>query len=125
MKRTIAVISLTGFLSFTGIFVFVYLFRAFRYPEPTASAPVVIWHGDPMMRAVLAAVLFTMGLVLLLLLAVARSDARSSGSVKVRADLWEWVSARAADTNEPAERIVDRAIAWHRDQLGEHAASDG
>jgi hypothetical protein len=77
-----------------------------------------VWHGDPMTRALLAAVLFIIGLILLLLLAVARSEVRRTGSVKVRPDLWEWVTTRAAETNEPEERIVDRAIAWHRDRLG-------
>ena len=117
MKRTIAILSLAGFLVFTGIFVFVYLFRAYRLPEPPWGTTVFLWHGDPMTRAILAAVLFTIGLVLLLLLFVARSGGRRGGTVKVRPDLWEWVTTRAEDTDEPPERIVDRAITAHRDRL--------
>lgn len=116
MKRALAVVSLTGFLVFTGVFVFVYLFRAFRYPAPLGDATVVLWHGDPMARAMLAAVLFAIGLILLLI-ALVRTDADRPGAVQVRPDLWEWVRDRAEETNEPPERLVDRAIAMHRDRL--------
>jgi hypothetical protein len=124
MKRTLATISLAGFLAFTGIFLFVYLFRAFRLPAPAGEATVYVWHGDPMTRALLAAVLFAIGLILMLILAVARSEVRTAGSVKVRPDLWEWVTTRAEETNEAPERIVDRAISGHRDRLGGGMSTD-
>jgi len=123
--RTLAVISLIGFLAFTGAFVFVYLFRAFRLPAPPTDTTVYVWHGDPMMRAVLTAVLFGVGLILFLILAVARTEVRRAGSVRVRPDLWEWVTTRAAATDELPERVVDRAISGYRDRLGGGMSGDG
>jgi len=81
MKRTLAVLTLTGFLLFTGSYIFVYLFRAFRVAEPNGVTPVYLWHGDPMTRAILVAVLFVLGLVLLLFLATISPGGRS-GSIR-------------------------------------------
>ena len=117
MRRTLTVLVLIGFLTFTGIYVFVYLFRAFRLPDPVGEPTVYIWHGDPMIRAVLVAVLFLIGLVLLLFVSIATSARRRDGSVKVRSDLWEWLNQRAEDTNEDPDRIAERALAQYRDEV--------
>jgi hypothetical protein len=116
MKRTLAVLSLTGFLLFTGSYIFVYLFRAFRIAEPQSITAVYVWHGDPMTRAILVAVLFVLGLVLLLFLATATGS--RSGSIRIRSDLWEWLTQRASETNEDPDRLAERAIAAYRDRLG-------
>ena len=116
MRRTIAVVVLIGFLCFTGIYVFVYLFRAFRLPEPAQDLTVQIWHGDPMTRAVLVAVLFLIGLVLLLFVSTSTPSAGRSGTVQVRSDLWEWLSDRAEQTNEDPGRIAERALARYREE---------
>lgn len=115
MRRTLTLTVLVGFMVFTGIYVFVYLFRAFRLPEPPADLTVQIWHGDPMTRALLAAVLFLIGLILLLF-ASTWSSTRRSGTVQVRSDLWDWLTRRAAETNEDPQRIADRALARYRDE---------
>jgi hypothetical protein len=118
MKRTLAVLTLTGFLLFTGSYIFVYLFRAFRVAEPQGVTPVYLWHGDPMTRAILVAVLFVLGLVLLLFLATISPGGRS-GSIRIRSDLWEWLTQRASETNEDPDRLAERAIAAYRDRLGD------
>ena len=123
MKRTLALLVLLGFLAYTGAYVFVYLFRAFRLPEPTASETVSIWHGDPMTRAVLAAVLFAIGLLILLFVSLSQSQFRREGSVQLRPDLWEWVNQRAEDTNDTPQRITERAVAAYRDHLDEGVRS--
>jgi NADH:ubiquinone oxidoreductase subunit 5 (subunit L)/multisubunit Na+/H+ antiporter MnhA subunit len=116
MRRTLALAVLIGFLGFTGIYLFVYLFRAFRLPEPAQDLTVQIWHGDPMTRAVLVAVLFAIGLILLLLVTTATTASRRSGTVQVRPDLWEWLTRRAEETNDDPHRIADRALARYRDE---------
>ena len=118
MKRLLTLIALLGFLVYTGAFVFVYLFRAFRLPEPVDEQVVLVWHGDPMTRAVLAAVLFAIGLLMLLFLSVSSDRRRGDDHVQIRSDLAEWVNQRAEDTNESPGRITERAIAAYRDRLG-------
>jgi len=117
MRRSLTVLVLIGFLVFAGIYVFVYLFRAFRLPDPVDQATVYIWHGDPMIRALLVAVLFLIGLVLLLFVTIVTNATRRHGSVKVRPDLWEWLNQRAEDTNEDPGRIAERALAQCRNEL--------
>lgn len=117
MRRTLTILALIGFLIFTGVYLFVYLFRAFRLPEPVGDATVQIWHGDPMIRAILVAVLFLIGLVVLLLVAITTSVSRRSGSLTVRSDLWEWLDDRAEETNEDPGRIAERAIARYRNEV--------
>jgi hypothetical protein len=116
MRRTLAVLVLIGFLGYTGVYVFVYLFRAFRLEEPTTGAAVYVWHGDPMTRAVLVAVLFAIGLLLLLLVALSQPSSRRPGSIEMRADLWQWLVAKGEETNEAPERIAERAVAMYRSQ---------
>lgn len=117
MRRTLTVLVLIGFLVFAGIYVFVYLFRAFRLPDPVDQATVYIWHGDPMIRALLVAVLFLIGLVLLLFVTIVTNATRRHASVNVRPDLWEWLNQRAEDTNEDPGRIAERALAQYRNEL--------
>lgn len=116
MRRTFAVLVLVGFLVYTGVYVFVYLFRAFRLEEPASDAVVYLWHGDPMTRAILVAVLFAIGLLLLLFVSLAGSSYRRAGKIEVRSDLWEWLVERGEETNEAPERIAERALAMYRSQ---------
>lgn len=120
MRRTLTILVLIGFLVLTAVYLFIYLFRAFRLPEPAGEVTVYLWHGDPMTRALLVAVLLLIGLVLLLFLSLTTSVARRSGSVKIRSDLWEWLSRRAQETNEDPNRIADRALARYRDETEGH-----
>ena len=119
MKRILAVLILVGFLVYTGTYIFVYLFRAFRLDEPGSDAVVYVWHGDPMIRTVLVAVLFAIGMLLLLLVLVTRPDASRRGAVRLRSDLWAWLVRRSEATNDTPEAIADRAVAAYRDAIEE------
>lgn len=119
MKRIAALALLLGFLLYTGTYIFVYLFRAFRLTAPAESSVVHVWHGDPMIRAVLVAVLFVIGLLLLLLLMIERGEARREGTVRLRPDLAAWLAERAETTNETADVIAERAVASYRAALEE------
>ena len=119
MKRIAAVVVLLGFLAYSGIYVFVYLFRAFRLPEPVTAGTVNVWHGDPMTRAVLVAVLFAVGLILLLFVFLNRSTYLRAGSVRLRPDLFDWVRTRAEMTNEDPDALAERAIAVYRAAIEE------
>ncbi len=116
MKRVLALIALVCFLIYTGAYIFVYLFRAFRLPEPTGGA-VQIWHGDPFARAILVAVFFMIGLLIVLFLMLMRPGAHRAGSMAVRPDLWQWLVEQGDRTNEPPERIGERAIAIYRARI--------
>jgi hypothetical protein len=102
--------------------VFVYLFRAFRLEEPAGQPVVYLWHGDPMARAILVAVLFSIGLMLIVLVSVYRVTSRREGSLKVRADIWDWLVERADQTNQTPEQLAERALAAYRSRL-EHNRS--
>ncbi len=116
MKRVLAVIALVIFLVYTGAYIFVYLFRAFRLPEPVPGT-VQIWHGDPFARAILVSVFFLIGLLILLVVMLMRPGAHRAGVIRVRPDLWEWLSAQGEMTNEAPERIGERAIATYRARI--------
>ena len=113
MKRTLALVALVCFLIYTGVYIFVYLFRAFRLPDPTAGT-VQIWHGDPFARAILVSVFFTMGLLIALFVMLMRPGAHRAGVIRVRPDLWEWLVDQGELTNEAPERIGERALATYR-----------
>jgi len=117
MARKLIILTLIGFLVFTGTYVFVYLFRAFRLPDPIAGTTVYVWHGDPMTRALLAAVLFVIGLLLLMFMSIVVSTARRSGSVRLRSDLWEWLDRQGEQTNETVDRLAERAVARYREEI--------
>lgn len=70
-----------------------------------------------MARAILVAVLFAIGLLVLQFLFVDRALKARIGSVAIRGDLWDWVNQRAEESNEQPERIVDCALASYRDRM--------
>jgi hypothetical protein len=76
-----------------------------------------------MTRAVLAAVLFAIGLLILLFVSLNQAQFRKEGSVRLRPDLWDWVNRRAEETNETPQRITERSIAAYRDHLDEGVRS--
>lgn len=116
MKRMLALVSLIIFLIYTGTYIFVYLFRAFRLAEPE-SGPVQIWHGDPFARAILVSVFFMIGLLIILFIMLMRPGAHRAGSIVVRSDLWEWLVDQGERTNESPEGIGERAIATYRARI--------
>ncbi|MEA2003198.1 MAG: hypothetical protein U9N84_15090 [Actinomycetota bacterium] len=116
MKRTLGLIALIIFLVYTGAYIFVYLFRAFRLPGP-AGGTVQIWHGDPFARAILVSVFFMIGLLIILFIMLMRPGAHRTGSITVRSDLWEWLTDQGERTNETPESIGERAIAIYRARL--------
>lgn len=116
MKRMLALISLIIFLVYTGAYIFVYLFRAFRLPEPVGD-PVQIWHGDPFARAILVSVFFMIGLLIILFVMLMRPGAHREGSITLRGDLWEWLEDQGERTNESPESIGERAIATYRARI--------
>ncbi len=117
MKRTLALIALICFLIYTGIYIFVYLFRAFRLPEPVTSGTVQIWHGDPMARSILVSVFFMIGLLVVLFVMLMRPGAHRAARVTVRPDLWEWLVEQGRRTNEAPERSGERAIAAYQARI--------
>lgn len=119
MKRIVAVLVLVGFLVYTGTYVFIYLFRAFRLEAPADSAVVYVWHGDPMARAILVAVLFAIGLLLLLFLVIMRAGSARRGAVGLRPDLAAWLTERSEATGETPGALADRAVASYRAAMEE------
>jgi hypothetical protein len=116
-NRRIAIGLLAGFLAYTGAYIFVYLWRAFRLDEYEAARSAGIWHGDPFGRAILVSVLFAIGLIVLVYVAITRQRGTRSGQVRLRSDLWEWLERESAQTNEPPSRLVERAVAAYRGRL--------
>ena len=124
MRRQLPVVALIGllglltFLVYTGVYIFVYMFRAFRETEPIPGEVVQIWHGDPFTRAILVAVLFLIGLVVLLWVGVTRGNIVSRGQqVRFRSDLWAWLVDQGELTNEAPERVAERAVSAYRARL--------
>ena len=79
-KQRIAILSLVGFVIYTGVYIFVYLWRSFRIDEPANLQYVAVWHGDNFSRAILVAVLFLIGLVVTLHLSQLRREG-NAGSI--------------------------------------------
>ncbi len=126
MRRQLPVVALIGllgllsFLVYTGIYIFVYMFRAFRIEEPIPGEFVGVWHGDPFARAILVAVLFLIGLVLLLWVAITRGSIVNRGQqVRFRSDLWDWLVEQGELTNEAPERVAERAVSAYRARVSE------
>lgn len=117
MRRKLAILTLGAFMLYTGAYIFVYLWRAFRIDLPQEVQPVFVHHADPFTRAVLVAVLFLIGLVVLVYLALARHHRLRSGQVSVRQDLWQWLVEQAEETNEPPSRLAERALSSYRTRL--------
>ena len=126
MRRQLPVVALIGvlgllsFLVYTGIYIFVYMFRAFRIEEPIPGEFVGLWHGDPFARAILVAVLFLIGLELLLWVAITRGSIVNRGQqVRFRSDLWDWLVEQGEFTNEAPERVAERAVSAYRARVSD------
>ncbi len=114
-RRVVAVLTLAGFLVATGVYVFVYLVRAFD-ARSTAEVPLVgLWHGDNFSRTILVAIFFLIGQVFAVYLALNRQ--RRAGVLNLRADTGSWLTARSQLTGESEEHIAERAIALYRLRL--------
>ncbi len=114
--RQVAILALVGFMAYTGLYIFVYLYRSFRIDGPDGVQAVGIWHGDPFARAILVAVLFLMGLVVVLHVSLVRRQG-SAGQIRLRGDLQEWLVEQADEMNELPSHLADRAIASYRARL--------
>lgn len=112
-KRLFAILSLIGFVGYTGVYIFVYLWRSFRVDRPDNLEFVAVWHGDNFSRAILVAVLFLIGLVVVLHLSQLRRQGRG-GNISLRADIREWLIEQADETNDDPSRLADRIIGTHR-----------
>lgn len=126
MKRQLPVVGLIGllgllsFLVYTGVYIFVYMFRAFRIDDPVPGEVVQVWHGDPFARAILVSVLFLIGLVVLLWVAVTRGNIVNRGQqVRFRSDLWDWLVEQGELTNQAPERVAERAVSAYRSRVSE------
>ena len=118
MVAMVGLLGLLTFLAYTGVYIFVYLFRAFRTPDPIPSEVVQVWHGDPFTRAILVAILFLIGLVVLLWVGITRGNIVSRGQqVRFRSDLWAWLVDQGDLTNEAPERVAERAVSAYRARL--------
>ena len=118
MVAMVGLLGLLTFLAYTGVYIFVYLFRAFRTPDPIPSEVVQVWHGDPFTRAILVAILFLIGLVVLLWVGITRGNVVSRGQqVRFRSDLWAWLVDQGDLTNEAPERVAERAVSAYRARL--------
>jgi hypothetical protein len=118
VPAVIGLLGLLGFLAYTGVYIFVYLFRAFRTTEPIEGQVIQIWHGDPFARAILVAILFLIGLVVLLWASLIRGSIVGRGQqVRFRSDLWAWLVDQGELTNEAPERIAERAVSAYRARL--------
>jgi hypothetical protein len=116
MKRKLPLVVLAGFLVYTGAYIFVYLWRAFRIRVPGERA-VLIWHGDPFARAILVSILFLIGLVILVHVAIARTHGFRAGQVRLRQDLWDWLVKESEETNESPSRLAERALVAYRARM--------
>ena len=114
--RQLATLALVGFMTYTGAYIFIYLWRSFRIDAPDGVNAVGLWHGDPFVRAILVAVLFLTGLVVVLHVSLLRRQG-GSGQIKLRPDLHEWLVEQADEMNEMPSHLADRAIASYRARL--------
>lgn len=115
MRTKIALVLLTGFLAYTGAYIFIYLFRAFTVEGVQPETYVGLHHADNFSRTLLVGVLFLIAEVFAVYLAT--NTVRKRTSVTVRPDLWDWLSSREQLTGEPATEIAERAISTYRVRL--------
>ena len=115
IRKKIALVLLTGFLAYTGAYVFIYLARAFSVEGLQPAEYVGLHHADNFSRTLLVGILFLIAEVFAVYLALA--TVRKRASVSVRPDLWEWLRAREELTGEPATEIAERAISTYRMRL--------
>lgn len=115
IRRFIAASVLAAFMVATGVYIFVYLARSFQ-PDAGGDRPLVgIWHGDNFSRAILVAILFLIGEVFAVYLAL--SWQRRTKAVNVRPDVLAWLEGRSALTGESTDHITERAISLYRLRL--------
>lgn len=114
MRRKLALLALSGFLLYTGSYLFVYLTRAFRIDRPRPLEYVGLYHGDNFSRVLLVGILFLIGEIFLLYVALA---ARRPRRIDIRPDLWAWLQGRERLTGESADATAERAIAQYRTRL--------
>lgn len=112
-KRRVAMLSLFGFVGYAGAYIFIYLWRSFRIEEPENLQYVALWHGDNFSRSILVAVLFLIGLVVMLHLSLLKRQGHI-GQITLRSDIQEWLVQQAEATNEDPSRLADRAIGTYR-----------
>ena len=117
LSRKLAIGILVGFLAYTGSYIFVYLWRAFRLDKFDVARTAGIYQGDPFARAILVSVFFAIGLVVLVYAAITRQQGVRPGHVRLRPDLWEWLERESAETNESPSRLAERAVAFYRSRL--------
>jgi hypothetical protein len=115
-NRRIAIFSLVGFLGYTGAYIFIYLWRSFRVAEPANLQHVAVWHGDNFSRTILVAVLFLIGLTVVLHMSLLHRQGRA-GEITLRSDIQEWLVQQAEETNEDPSRLADRAIGTYRARI--------
>lgn len=115
MRVKVAIALLAAAMVYTGIYIVVYLARAFDVEQDFPSQLVGLHHADNFSRTLLVAIFFLMGEVLLVYVALARTRRRDA--VSVRKDLWEWLRSREELTGEPADGIAERAISLYRVRL--------
>ncbi|HSR14687.1 MAG TPA: hypothetical protein VLL51_03000 [Gemmatimonadales bacterium] len=116
MLRRLGLYSLLAFVAWTGVYVFVYLWRAFQVDGPTHEV-VRLWHGDNFARSLLVAVFFLVGLTVLGFVWVARSIRGREGTLPIRRDLLDWLEEEAEATRETPSVLAERAIADYRTRL--------
>ncbi len=114
-RRVVAALTLTGFLIATGVYIFVYLIRAFDADSAGGRPLVGLWHGDNFSRTILVAIFFLIGEVFAVYLALNRQ--RRAGVINLRPDVGSWLAARSQLTGESEEHIAERAIALYRLRL--------
>lgn len=116
MLRRLGLLALLGFLVYTGIYIFVYLWRAFRLEGPSETV-VRIWHGDDFLRTVLVSVFFLIGLTILGFVVTLRTLRSREGSLRIRRDLLDWLENEGAETDEDPATLAERAISAYRARL--------
>lgn len=125
MARRLGIIALLGFLAYTGIYIFVYLWRAFRLEGPNETV-VRIWHGDDFLRTVLVSIFFLIGLTALGFIWTVRTVRVREGTLKIRRELLDWLEEEGTDTDEDPTVLAERAIAAYRARLeGRSLPDDG
>ena len=112
-KRLVAIVSLVGFVGYTGAYIFIYLWRSFRVDKPDDLQYVAVWHGDDFSRSILVSILFLIGLVVMLHISLLRRQGRI-GQISLRPDIQEWLIYQAEESNEDPSRLADRAIGTYR-----------
>jgi len=115
MRFKVAMGLLVAAMVYTGVYVIVYLARAFDVDQDMPGQLVGLHHADNFSRTLLVGLFFLMGEVLLVYVALARS--RHTGAVGIRKDLWQWLHTREELTGESADEIAERAISLYRVRL--------